>query len=142
MAQLLKSGVKSLLIPVAMVTVLSLTGCSSIRPEPEVKVVTKIEKTTIPTVARPKPVQLNDVRVYVVNKDNYDEFIKEFTAENGQVAYVALAMRDYENLALNIAELKRFINQQTNIIVYYENAVTEEKPREETADGTQPGESQ
>jgi hypothetical protein len=105
-------------------------------------VVTKIEKTTIPTVARPKPVQLNDVRVYVVNKDNYDEFIQEFTAENGQVAYVALAMRDYENLALNIAELKRFINQQTNIIVYYENAVTEEKPREDTANGTQPGESQ
>jgi len=51
-------------------------------------------------------------------------------------------MRDYENLALNIAELKRFINQQTNIIVYYENAVTEEKPREDTANGTQPGESQ
>jgi hypothetical protein len=58
------------------------------------------------------------------------------------VAYVALAMRDYENLALNISELKRFINQQTNIIVYYENAVNEEKPREGTADGTKPGESQ
>jgi len=32
-------------------------------------------------------------------------------------------MRDYENLALNIAELRRYINQQTNIIVYYEEAV-------------------
>jgi hypothetical protein len=107
-----------------------------VRPEPEVKVVTKIEKTTIPTVARPKPVQLNDVRVYVVNKDNYDEFIKEFTAENGQVAYVALAMRDYENLALNIAELKRFINQQNQIIVYYEKAVTDEPKEENAQDGT------
>tara|TARA_Y100001937_G_scaffold28612_1_gene41280 strand:+ start:620 stop:739 length:120 start_codon:yes stop_codon:yes gene_type:complete len=35
-------------------------------------------------------------------------------------------MKDYENLALNVAELRRFINQQKNIIVYYEKAVTEE----------------
>jgi|TARA_B100001287_G_C22662428_1_gene521064 hypothetical protein len=36
-------------------------------------------------------------------------------------------MKDYENLALNIAELRRYINQQKQIIVYYEEAVTEEK---------------
>jgi len=36
-------------------------------------------------------------------------------------------MKDYENLALNVGELKRFLNQQTDIIVYYEEAVTEKK---------------
>jgi len=36
-------------------------------------------------------------------------------------------MKDYENLALNIADLRRYINQQTKIIVYYEKAVTEEE---------------
>tara|TARA_B100000900_G_scaffold415740_2_gene446936 strand:+ start:1914 stop:2036 length:123 start_codon:yes stop_codon:yes gene_type:complete len=35
-------------------------------------------------------------------------------------------MKDYENLALNISELKRYINQQDEIIVYYEKAVTKE----------------
>tara|TARA_Y100000114_G_scaffold156686_1_gene184795 strand:+ start:1828 stop:2073 length:246 start_codon:yes stop_codon:yes gene_type:complete len=77
-------------------------------------------------VERPKPVQLNDVKVYVVNEEIYEEFVKEFTAENGELAFVALSMKDYENLALNVAELRRFINQQKNIIVYYEKAVTEE----------------
>jgi len=38
--------------------------------------------------------------------------------------YVALAIKDYENLALNIAELRRYLNQQTEIIVYYERAVS------------------
>jgi hypothetical protein len=95
----------------------------------EIKTVTKIEKVTIPTVARPKPVQLNDVRVYVVNADIYEEFVKEFTEENGELAFVALSMQDYENLALNISELRRYINQQKNIIIYYEKAVTEE-PKE------------
>jgi len=90
----------------------------------EIQTVTKIEKVTIPTVARPKPTNLNDVRVYVVNKEILEDFIKEFTEENGELAFVALSMKDYENLALNVAELRRYIEQQKQIIVYYENAVT------------------
>jgi len=39
------------------------------------------------------------------------------------LAFVALSVKDYENLALNVAELRRFINQQKEIIVYYEKAV-------------------
>jgi len=39
-------------------------------------------------------------------------------------------MRDYELLALNIAEIRRYINQQTEIIVYYEKAVKEEPKKE------------
>ena len=130
MVQLLKSGVTSLPILVATVAVLFLSGCSSLRLPAEIKTVTKIEKVTIPTVARPKPVQLNDVRVYVVNEEIYEEFVKEFTEENGELAFVALSMKDYENLALNGAELRRYINQQKNIIIYYEDAVTNKEKEE------------
>ena len=130
MVQLLKSGVTSLPILVATVAVLFLSGCSSLRLPAEIKTVTKIEKVTIPTVARPKPVQLNDVRVYVVNEEIYEEFVKEFTEENGELAFVALSMKDYENLALNVAELRRYINQQKNIIIYYEDAVTDKEEEE------------
>ena len=92
-------------------------------------------------MARPKPVQLNDVKVHVVKEANYEDFVKKFKEENGQLAYVALSMRDYENLALNVAELRRFINQQINIIVYYEDAVTDDKPEESVDNGTESGES-
>ena len=105
-----------------MAVLLFLTGCSTFR-EPEIKVVTQIEKTTVPLVARPKPIDLVDTRVYVVTKDNYESFVKEFTEEHGELAYVVLSMKDYENLAINIADLRRYIEQQTEIIVYYENAV-------------------
>jgi hypothetical protein len=126
-------GAASLKTLAAMVAVLFLTGCSLFSPasEPEIKVVTKVEKTTVPTVSRPKPVQLNDVRVYVVNERILDQFISEFKERHGEVAFVALSMQDYENLALNVAELRRFINQQTQIIVYYEDAV---KPVDPNAD--------
>ena len=86
-----------------------------------------MEKTTVPVVARPKPLQLNDTRVFVVTKDNYEEFQKEFTAIYGDFVFVALSMKDYENLVLNVADIKRYLEQQKEIIVYYEKAVSEEK---------------
>ncbi len=90
-----------------------------------------MEKVQIPVVARPKPLQLNDTRVFVVTKDNFEEFKKEFTAIYGDLAFVALSMKDYENLALNIADIRRYLDQQEEIIVYYEKAVTEDKQTEE-----------
>lgn len=94
-----------------------------------------MEKVQIPTVARPKPVQLVDTRVYVVNKENLNDFLAELETANGSVAFVALGMKDYQNLALNIAELRRFINQQGEVIIYYETAVSpsinKEQPKKE-----------
>ena len=90
-----------------------------------------MEKVQIPIVARPKPTQLSDTRVFVVTKDNFDEFEKEFTELYGDLAFVALSMKDYENMALNIAELRRYINQQNEVIIYYEKAVKQEPEGEQ-----------
>jgi len=65
----------------------------------------------------------------VVTEENYEEFVKEFQAKNGKTAWIAISVKDYENLSLNFAELRRYIEQQKEIIVYYEEAV---KPQEET----------
>ena len=108
---------------------LTLMGCSSMMPEPKVVTVTNTVKTTVPIVAQPKKVQLNDVKIYVVSKENYEEFVKEFEAKNGADAYIAISVKDYENLSLNFAELRRYIEQQKQIIVYYENAVKPDEPK-------------
>ena len=84
-----------------------------------------MEKTTVTVVSRPKPLQLIDTRVRVVTSDTLEQFLKEYEEQYGELAFVVLSMQDYENLALNIADLRRFINQQTEIIVYYEEAVSE-----------------
>ena len=109
-------------------------GCSSLRQEPQIQVVTNTVRTTVPIVARPKGVQLNDVKIYVVNEDNYEEFIEEFRAKNGEIVYIAISVKDYENLSLNIAELRRYIEQQKQVIVYYEEAV---KPEDVVSDASQ-----
>lgn len=107
-----------------LVSILLLSSCSSLRPEPEIIIQTKIIEKTIPVVQHPKPVQLNDIKIYVVSpENNYEEFLKEYEAKNGADSYIAISVKDYENLSKNFAELRRYIEQQKQIIVYYEKAV-------------------
>ena len=109
-----------------LLTSLTLMGCSLI-PEPKVVTVTKTVRTEVPLVAKPKQVQLNDVKIWVVSKVNYEEFVKEYAKKNGGDSYIAISVKDYENLSLNFAELRRYIEQQKQIIVYYEEAVSTSK---------------
>ena len=120
----------SLLLAMTLV----LSSCSTFRPETEIVTVTKLVERNIPTVPHPKQVQMNDVKIYVVSpSENFDEFKKEFEAKNGADSYIAISVKDYENLSKNFAELRRYIEQQKQIILYYEEAV---KPSEEKIDGT------
>ena len=65
-----------------------------------------------------------------INKNNFININKNYEAKNGSDSYIALSVKDYENLALNFAELRRYIEQQKQIIVYYEKAVSP-NPKEE-----------
>ena len=111
---------------ILLTSLILMSGCS-LMPEPKIVTVTKTVKTEVPIVARPKQVQLNDVKIYVVSKINYKEFVVAYAKKNGADSYIALSVKDYENLALNFAELRRYIEQQKQIIVYYEKAVAPEK---------------
>ena len=66
---------------------------------------------------------MNDIHFYVVTEDTFEDFKQRFLKENGDFLFYALSVRDYETLALNMAEIKRYILQQKEIIIYYEKAV-------------------
>jgi len=57
-----------------------------------------VEKVQIPTVSKPKPLQLTDVRVFVVTKDTLESFEAEFKDTYGELAFVVLSMRDNEKI--------------------------------------------
>ncbi len=122
----------SLLLATALIS-----GCSTFRPEPEVVTITKLVERQIPTVPHPRQVQMNEIKIYVVSpEENFEEFKKEFESKNGTDSYIAISVKDYENLSKNFAELRRYIEQQKQIILYYEEAVksTEEGTVDEGTD--------
>ena len=105
------------------------SGCSSWREVLPVEIKTVEVERKIPTQKRPRAVKMNDVYFYVVTEENFAAFKERFQKENGDLLFYALSVRDYETIALNMAELKRFIDQQQQIIVYYEKAVA---PKDKT----------
>ena len=65
------------------------------------------------------------MQFYAVTEENFEEFKEKFEKENGgRLVYFALSVPDYENLSLNMSELKRYIEQQKTIIIYYEQSIT------------------
>ena len=106
-------------------SLLLLSSCSS-KPEKEIVTVTEVIKPHIAVVERPKPLSMQKVNWYVVTKENFEEFSQKFEKAEGDLVFYAMSVRSYENLALNMADIKRFIEQQKEIIIYYEKAVTEE----------------
>ena len=108
-----------------LLLILVLSSCSSWPKLTQIEVQTVEVERRIPTQNRPQPITMNKgMKWWVVTEENFKEFKEKFQKENGDplVAYV-LSVRDYETLALNMAEIKRYIEQQKSIIVYYEDAI-------------------
>ena len=110
---------------------LLLSSCGYLRkPEKEIVVKTIEVQKIVPIQPQPKPVDMIDVKFYVVTEENYEEFKEKFMKTNNDYVFYAVSVHDYENLAFNMAELYRYIRQQKEIIIYYEKAV-KIKPQEE-----------
>jgi len=109
---------------------LLLSSCGYLRkPEKEIVVQTVEVQKVIPVQPQPKPVDMTDVKFYVVTEENYEEFKEKFMKTNNDFVFYVVSVHDYENLALNMSELFRYIKQQKEIVIYYEEAV-KVKPQE------------
>ena len=108
---------------------LIISSCSSWNPLKTIEVKTVEVERNVPLQNRHRQLDLSDIHWYVVTEENFAEFKKKFQEENGDplVAYV-ISVKDYETLAIDMAEIKRYIEQQKQIIIYYEKALS---PKEE-----------
>ena len=72
----------------------------------------------------PKEIDLKDPYWYVVSDKNLDEFLARVEKEHGQVVFLAMSVPDYELMAYNMQELKRYINELKEVVVYYKKITT------------------
>ena len=118
----------------ALLLSLLLSSCSSWDKLKRIEVKTVEVDRVIPTQNRPRQLDLNDITWFVVTEQNFEDFKKRFKKYNGNFLFYSMSVRDYETLALNMADIKRYIEQQKQIIIYYENALAPEK--KENKNGT------
>lgn len=108
---------------------LLLSSCGSWPKLRQIEVQTVEVDRVIPTQVRPQQVNLHDITWFVVTDQNFESFKARYTKQNGAFLFYAISVRDYETLSLNMAEIKRYLDQQKQIIIYYEKAVAPE-PKE------------
>ena len=116
---------KKLLISLT-VSILLLSSCSW-KPEKEIVTVEKVIAPTIAIAQKPRPVKMLDANIIVITEKNLPEVIKKVKAGMGEFVIYGLDPASFKNLALNFEQIKRYIEQQNQIILYYEKAV---KPKE------------
>tara|TARA_R110000823_G_scaffold293065_3_gene411877 strand:- start:630 stop:1016 length:387 start_codon:yes stop_codon:yes gene_type:complete len=118
---------------------IALSGCSTVgglfdRPDP-VPVVAPVEVITITEPAPmyhpslPEGVNPAEIEWIVLNPSVMREYIENYDAGDAPaVAYYGLTSQAYENLANNLADIRRYIRQTLNIVQYYrENDPTREE---------------
>ena len=88
----------------------------------------EIEAPAIRIVQRPKPVEMRDANIVVVTEANLQEVIERIKTEQGDFVLYAMTAQSFEGLALNLEQIKRFIEEQNAVILYYEEAV---KPKDD-----------
>ena len=117
----------------SVLTIVVSSGCSILpkteyTPPPPVKVITEEVKTEIYHPRLPDEIELENVQFFIINKDNYDQKVEEVEELlGGNFAVFALTPTGYESMAYNLQEIRRFIRQQKEIILYYRKATKGEE---------------
>ena len=109
-----------------VILTLLMTGCSLLPKEPrEVQIVTKPVARKITQPVLPRAIDLKEPHWYVVSDKNIDEFLERLKKEEGRVVFFAMSVPDYELMAYNMQEIKRYINEMKEVVVYYRKVTTE-----------------
>ena len=103
---------------------LTLSNCSW-KPEKEVVTVEKVIKPTIAVVPKPKPIQMKNAEIIVITEKNLDSVMERIKKEQGNFVVYAMNPASFKALALNFEQIKRYIEQQQEVIIYYEKSVTD-----------------
>lgn len=66
------------------------------------------------------PILMRDVQWVIITPENYEEVFNDLAKKGQPVVLLGLTDKGYENLALNLSDIRAFIQQQQAIILAYE----------------------
>lgn len=121
-----------------ILTLILISGCSwmprlewgeeapVIQPEPQIVTVTEKVPLRIYQPPLPQEIDLLDVNFFVITEENLQEKVVEIEKLlDGQFVVFALTPDGYEKMAENFQEVRRYVRQQKELIIYYREATSE-----------------
>tara|TARA_X000001382_G_scaffold43901_1_gene29643 strand:- start:2001 stop:2237 length:237 start_codon:yes stop_codon:yes gene_type:complete len=67
----------------------------------------------------PREIDLKQPTWFVVTPSNFEEFKARIVDQEGELVFLAMSVPDYEVMAYNMQELKRYITEMKDVVVYY-----------------------
>lgn len=110
---------------VGILTLLMMVSSCSLLPTKTLEVSAKPIERQIAQPVLPREIDLKEPHWYVVSDKNLDEFLERVKKEQGQVVFFAMSVPDYELMAYNTQELKRYIRELKEVVIYYRKVTTE-----------------
>jgi len=101
-----------------------ISSCSLFPSRQQVEIISKPIERSIAQPVMPREISLNDPYWYVVSDKNLDEFLARIEKDSGNVVFLAMSVPDYELMAYNTQELKRYISELQEVVVYYRKVTT------------------
>ena len=101
-----------------------ISSCSLFPSRQQVEIISKPIERSIAQPVMPREISLNDPYWYVVSDKNLNEFLTRIEKESGNVVFFAMSVPDYELMAYNTQELKRYISELQEVVVYYRKVTT------------------
>ena len=109
----------------AILLTISMMGSScSLIPTKQIEVTSKPLERTIVQPVMPREIDLKSVKWLTVTPDNWEEQLKIIEEQEGELVFLALSIPDYELMAYNMQELKRYITELKDVVVYYRKVTT------------------
>lgn len=118
---MLGSSIRNVLGSILVIALIS--ACNQSEPLPQNVVVSRVP------VAKPAPIvpevnvlKLRDVEWHVITADNYQEVFDKIRSSGLEPVLFGLTAEGYENLSLNLNDVRALIQQYQEIVVIYERS--------------------
>ena len=116
----------------AVTLMILMMACScSLLPTKKIEVTAKPMDRTIVQPVMPREIDLKEVRWLTITPENYEEQFAVIEDQEGELVFLAMTVPDYEVMAYNMQELKRYITELKDVVVYYRKVTTKQEQEDE-----------
>ena len=74
----------------------------------------------------PREIDLKQPQWIAFTPENKDEQLARIEEQEGELVFLAMTIPDYEVMAYNMQEIKRYITELKDVVVYYRKVTTEQ----------------
>tara|TARA_A100000172_G_scaffold28196_1_gene16609 strand:+ start:365 stop:598 length:234 start_codon:yes stop_codon:yes gene_type:complete len=72
----------------------------------------------------PREIDLKQPQWIAITPENWEEQLARIEQQEGELVFLAMTIPDYEIMAYNMQEIKRYITELKDVVVYYRKVTT------------------